>query len=114
MSAKILNKEGIKIALGIDPNGPVQRFATHTCRIHMDKYVPYDTGTLATTAEEYVDKVIYNQPYAQVVYHGVRNGKELNYNTDMHALAGPYWDKRMWSAESNDVVKEIQDYIRRR
>ena len=24
---------------------------------------------------------------------------------------GPYWDKRMKSAEMQDVVKEVQDYV---
>ena len=25
-----------------------------------------------------------------------------------------YWDKKMWSAEKNDVIKEEQDYVRKR
>jgi hypothetical protein len=25
-----------------------------------------------------------------------------------------YWDKHMWSAEKNDVIKEVQDYVRKR
>lgn len=98
--------------LKIQPSGPAQRFLTHTCRIHMDKYVPYDTGTLAGTADEAVDKIIYPQEYAKVVYEGVRNGKELNYHKDKHPLAGPYWDKRMVSAEIQDVVKEVEDFIK--
>ena len=33
---------------------------------------------------------------------------EENYTTPG---TGPYWDKRMVSAEMQDVVKEVQDYI---
>lgn len=25
-----------------------------------------------------------------------------------------YWDKHMWSAEKDDVIKEVQDYVRKR
>ena len=24
-----------------------------------------------------------------------------------------YWDKHMWSAEKNDVIKEVQEYVNR-
>lgn len=103
----------IKINLGINPGGRVQKFATQTCAMHMDKYVPYDEGNLADYRIE-DNKVIYQQPYAQYQYYGIsKSGKKLNYNTDMHRLATSYWDKEMWTAEKNDVIEEIQDYIRR-
>lgn len=113
MPVKIKPTSQIKIRLGIEPNGRVQRFAVHTCAIHMDKYLPFDTGTLARTVEERQNAVVYNQPYAEIVYKGVRNEKELNYQTDKHPLAGPYWEKRMMSAEGKDVIKEIQNFTRR-
>ena len=111
MPVKLKPTSVIKARLGLEPNGRVQKFLTHSCRLHMDKYLPFDTGTLATTANEQPNAVIYEQPYAKVVYYGVRNGKEINYHLDKHPLAGPYWDKRMVSAEMQDVVKEVQDYI---
>ena len=24
-----------------------------------------------------------------------------------------YWDKKMWSADKNDVIKEVQEYVNR-
>lgn len=111
MSVKLNPTSVIKARLGIDPTGPVQKFFTHTCAIHMDKYVPYDTGTLATTLQEDTNKVVYIQPYAEIMYYGVRNGKDINYHTDIHELAGPFWDKRMWSAERKIVTREVQDYF---
>jgi hypothetical protein len=103
----------IKANLGINPNGRVQRFATQTCAIHMDKYVPYDEGNLADY--RIIDNEIhYQQPYAKYQYYGIsKSGKKLVYSPDKHPLATSYWDKEMWTAEKNDVIKEIQDYIRR-
>ena len=114
MSAKIKPTSVIKARLGIEPNGKVHKFFTHTCRIHNDKYVPFDTGVLAGTVTEETNCYIYEQPYAHYVYEGIsKNGKPLNYHTDKHPLAGRHWDKRMVSAEMQDIVKEVQDFIDR-
>lgn len=101
----------IKAKLGLEPNGRVQRAFTHSCRVHMDKYLPFDTGTLAKTVTEEPKAVIYNQQYSNVVYYGIRNGKALNYQLDKHPLAGPYWDRRMVSAEIETVVDEVRKYV---
>lgn len=122
MPVKIQPTSVIKANLGIEPNGRVQKFFTNTCAKHMDKYVPFDTGSLAGTVIVNgeatgpgvgTDSITYQQNYAKVVYGGVRNGKTIDYHKDKHPQAGPYWDKRMVSAEINIVVKEVQDYIDR-
>lgn len=114
MPVKMQPTSVIKARLGIEPNGKVHKFFTHTCRIHNDKYVPFDTGTLADTVTEETNCYIYEQPYAHYVYEGIsKNGKPLNYHTDKHPLAGSHWDKRMVSAEMQDIVKEVQDFIDR-
>lgn len=100
----------IQAQLGIEPNGRVQRYFTNQCKLHMDKYVPFDTGTLASTVKSTADEIIYDQPYAKVVYYGVRDGKKLNYHTDKHPKACSYWDRQMASAEMQDVIKEVQMY----
>lgn len=102
----------IHASLGIEPNGPVQRFFTDTCRKHMDKYIPMDTGALADTWDMGADYITYEQPYAHYQYIGLsKSGNPLNYHTDKHPLAGPYWDKQMWTAEGEDVIKEVQGYV---
>jgi hypothetical protein len=99
----------IKARLGIEPNGRVQKFFTNTCYKHMDKYVPLDEGNLRTNVSVKSDSITYESPYARYQYNGVsKNGKPLNYQTPG---TGDYWDKRMVSAEMQDVVKEVQDYI---
>ena len=120
MSVKMKPTSVIKARLGIEPKGPVHQWLTNTVALHMDKYVPWDTGALAETvvvngvinkANVTEDTIHYDQPYAIYVYKGVRNGKDMHYQTDMHTLAGPYWDKRMWSAEKHQVIKEVQNYF---
>lgn len=99
----------IKIRLGINANGRVQRFATNTCYKHMDKYVPYQTGFLRENVDIDYNKIFYNTLYAHYQYIGLsKKGNKLNYKTPG---TGSYWDKKMVSAEMVDVVKEIQDYV---
>ena len=113
MPVKMQPTSVIKARLGIEPNGPVQKFLVHTCKIRMDKYVPYDTGTLSRTAKELPNAVLYPQDYAIIVYKGIRNGKEIRIHPDKHPLAGTYWDKRMVSAEMQDVIRETQNFVKR-
>ena len=110
MPVKMQPTSVIKAHLGIEPNGRVQRYFTHRCRTYMDKYVPKDTGDLRTIVDEEPDRIIYDSPYAHAQYVGFTKGPVRNYTTPG---TGPYWDKRMWSAESQDVVREVQDYVNR-
>lgn len=102
----------IKTNLGIEPNGPVQNFFTNTCYIHMNDYVPKgETKALRRTVTLTSNTITYEQPYAHAQYVGYTKGPVKNYTT---AGTGPYWDRRMVSAEINDVVYEVQEYIRRK
>ena len=99
--------------LGLTPNGKVQKFFTNTCYKHMDKYVPQDNGDLRTIVDIQPDSITYEMPYAHYQYMGMReDGTHVvqNYTTPG---TGPYWDKRMVSAEMQDIVKEVQNYINR-
>ena len=103
----------ILVNLGIGPNGRVQNFLVNTCYKHMDKYVPMNNGdlrTIVTLGPNYVD---YEMPYAHYQYVGMREDgthKVKNYTT---AGTGPYWDRKMWSAEKNDVINEVQGFLER-
>lgn len=113
MPVKLKPTSVIKARLGIEPNGRVQKFFTNTCYKHMDKYVPKDEGNLRLNADIQSTTITYQSPYASYQYYGVRKDgthKVVNYTTPG---TGTYWDKRMVSAEMQDVVKEVQDYIRR-
>ena len=101
----------IKANLGIEPNGKIQKYFTERCYQHMDKYVPKDTGALRETVVKGTDYIKYNVPYAHAQYVGIVHGSPIkNYTTPG---TGPYWDKRMVSAEIQDIVKECQAFINR-
>lgn len=118
MPVKIKPISVIKVRLGIDPDGRVQKFLTNTCYKHMDKYVPMDEGNLSTIVDIQPKSITYEMPYARYQYKGMREDgthiiNEANRNRTLHPLATSYWDKKMVSAEMQDVVKEVQDYIGR-
>lgn len=107
----------IELDLGIEPNGPVQAFFTQLCAIHMDKYVPFDTGALAETvvidgnvtsnvSESYIT---YTQPYAHRIYEG----DDFDFQTDKHELATSHWDKQMVTAEISEIEEELQNFVNR-
>ena len=109
MPVKMKPTSVIKARLGLEPNGRVQRFFTNECYKAMDKYVPQDNGNLRTIVDIQPDSITYEQEYAEYQYYGMRkDGTHVvqNYTTPG---TGPYWDKRMWTAEGPDIVKRIQD-----
>lgn len=112
MPIKLQPTSVIKARLGIEPNGRVQKFFTNTCYKHMDKYVPMSDleskGDLRTVVDIKPNSITYESPYAHAQYIGYTKGPVRNYTTPG---TGPYWDKRMVSAEMQDVIKEVQDYI---
>ena len=124
MQIKMKPTSEIILQLGLDPKGDVHRFFTNACALHMDKYVPFDTGALAETVvvnkqinpgNVFENAIVYCQEYASYVYYGIsKTGMPLNYQTDKHELAGPYWDKEMWSAEKGQIVREVQNYLNKR
>lgn len=125
----------IKVDLGIEPNGRAQKYFTATCAKHMDKYVPMRDGNLRKNISVTTNSITYKSPYAHYMYIGkvmgpnipikdkVGNivgwcspkGKPKHYtgkNIVYHGKGGSYWDKKMVTAEMQDVVKEVQNYIR--
>lgn len=114
MPVKIQPTSKIIARLGLEPNGRAQKFFNNTCYKHMDKYVPMDKGDLRTIVDlSNPTQIVYEMPYARYQYYGERaDGTHVvkNYTTPG---TGPYWDKRMVSVEIQDIVKEVQDYIRR-
>ena len=113
MPLKMQPTSVIKANLGLEPNGRVQRFFTNTCYKHMGKYVPKDEGNLRTIVDIESNSITYESPYALYQYYGIREDgthEVKNYTTPG---TGPYWDKRMWSAEGGIVVREVQKMFNR-
>ena len=107
--------EEIKKKLKINDNGPAQAFLMSTAAKKMDKYVPFRSGTLSdyTLTNEYI---IYPQEYAAYQYYGQRKDKThkinpANRDRSKHPLATSYWAEKMKTAEIDEIVKEVQDFI---
>lgn len=111
--------------LGIDRNGDVQRFVTHTVNRRITRYMPYRTGTLATKLKIVTGptEITVLGPYARYQYYGkvmvgkaprTVTDKDLQYTKSKNLLAGPFWDRRMMAAEGAQIREDIQKYVRRR
>lgn len=113
MPVKLKPTSIIKANLGIEPNGRVQKFFTNACYKHMDKYVPMDKGDLRTIVDLQSNAITYEMPYAHYQYYGMREDGTRSVQNYTTPGTGPYWDKRMVSAEMQDVVREVQNYVNR-
>lgn len=111
MPVKLKPTSLIKVRLGLEPNGRVQSFLTGRCYAHMDKYVPQRDGNLRTIVDIQTNSITYESPYAKYQYHGKREDGSRPVKKYTTPGTGPYWDKKMVSAEINDVIKEVQGYI---
>lgn len=112
MPVKMNPTSVIKAHLGIEPNGRVQKFFTQTVAKAMDKYVPKDVGNLRKYKIQ-GNLIIYDQLYANIQYEGIINGKKIPESHYTTPGTGPYWDKRMWSAEKERIVRQVQNEINR-
>lgn len=101
MPVKIKPISVIKAELGIEPNGRVHRFLTDTCRKHMDKYIPVETGQLRNQWTMGTDYITYNMPYAHYQYIGklyvMDNGKGAYYSSDYG-----FWSKKNTEKKPTD------------
>ncbi|MBO7079512.1 MAG: capsid protein [Bacilli bacterium] len=111
--AQHIDPKGIKISLGLDTNGDVQKFLVNTCYKHMDKYVPKREGNLRTIVTFDNTGVTYEMPYARYQYYGEREDGTHQVHNYTTPGTGPYWDERMMSAEREKIIREVQRYIRR-
>lgn len=87
---------------GLTENGKAQLFLANNAFRRMEKYVPRDTGALATTVIVEAGKVTYVQPYARKQYY-TNKGK---------GLRGKQWDKKMIANERDVLTREFENYIK--
>lgn len=132
----ISSKEFIKRA-GVGEGGFVQMAVDAAVIRECFPYLPFDEGILAGSANTATEigsgEVVYDTPYARYLHGGeiygpnipiVENGeivgfwsppekyptgRELQYNTDKHPMAGSHWFDRAMADHKDDVLKEAQD-----
>lgn len=88
---------------GMQDGGKADLFLANTCFRRMTKYVPWDTGTLATTVTVKPNSVTYEVPYAHKQYT-TNKGK---------GIRGKYWDKKMVNNEKDIIAKEVESYVKK-
>ena len=124
----------IEARLGLEPNGRVRRAFAEICKAHMDKYVPKRNGILRGSARIINGQdILYNTSYAHYIYTGKKyvmdNGKSSYYSPTYGFWSKPgvakhdsgeplhyrdgtsYWDRAMWSAEKEECLQELNNFI---
>lgn len=124
----------IEARLGLEPNGRTRRAFAEICKAHMDRYVPYRNGILRGSARVINGQdILYNTSYAHYIYEGKKyvmdNGKSAYYSPTYGFWSKPgvakhdsgellhysngfrYWDRQMWSAEKDECLKELKNFI---
>lgn len=104
----------IQERLGIEPNGPVQKYFTNRCYQYMLKYIPRDFGDLRSNVDIGDDYIVFESPYARYQYYGQREDGSHKINPEHYTTpgTGPYWDKEMVSADMQDLLNEVQRYVK--
>lgn len=138
MQIKMNSTSQITARLGLQANGKIQKSFTKKCKDSMDKFVPMSAGVLRKQVQINDDNIVYQTPYAHYIYKGnlyidpetlrgamysptygfwsrpgvskIDSGKPLTYHTPG---TGSYWDKKMWSANGKQIIKELESEIKR-
>lgn len=144
MEVKLKPVKIIKMNLGLEQYGKAHKKFASECMERMNaRYVPMRNGALKNSSfVDKECNIHYKTPYAHYIYIGqvmgpsypiVKNGeiqrwvspikpkyytgKDINYEESKkmgQEKAGPYWDKRMISAEKEEIIKVMQKYISKR
>ena len=121
-SAKIIKDHGL------DKNGRITRFLRDEADRLMNPFIPMDNGMLRRLKTYPTTNTIkYTSPYAKYQYYGklmlakngsswaklgekkIQTSKDLKYHT---SGTGPKWDKLMLQRHKNDLVKDVENYIK--
>lgn len=100
---KDFNSKKIIDKFGMQEGGKTELFLANSCFRRMQKYVPFDTGALSTTATVRPGSVTYEVPYAHKQYT-TNKGK---------GIRGKYWDKKMIANERDALTREVENYAKR-
>ncbi len=100
---KDFNKGKIINKFGMQEKGSTRLFLANSCFRRMQKYVPFDTGALSTTATVRPESVTYEVPYAHKQYT-TNKGK---------GIRGKYWDKKMIANERDVLTREVENYAKK-
>lgn len=113
---------------GLEQDGRAIRFLRNEADRLMNPYIPMDNGMLRRNKTYPSNHEIkYISPYAKYQYYGklmlAKNGSswakkgekkvETSRNLKYHTSGtGPKWDKLMMQRRKNDLIKDVENYIK--
>lgn len=129
----------IEARIGIQPNGPAQKYFTNSCYKYMSSFIPGGANShlnqnvfiqpdnityLSPDSHyHYIGKLYVDPKYKKGAFYSPNYGfwsrpgitkmatmKDLEYHIPG---TGSHWDKRMWTSKGNDVIEELQKYVDR-
>lgn len=128
VKVKINSTNKILKDYGLDQDGRVVKFLRDDADRLMNPYIPMDNGILRRNKTYPSNHEIkYISPYAKYPYYGklmlAKNGSswakkgekkvETSRNLKYHTSGtGPKWDKLMMQRKKNDLVKDVENYIK--
>lgn len=128
VKVKINNVNKILKDHGLNEEGRVIKFLRDDADRLMNPYIPMDNGMLRRNKTYPSNHEIkYISPYAKYQYYGklmlAKNGSswakkgekkvETSRNLKYHTSGtGPKWDKLMLQRHKNDLVKDVENYIK--
>lgn len=94
--------EKILVRRGLGSSHRARIRLAQSVRARCDKYVPFDTGYLKSTAQIAPDgsKITYSAPYARAQYYGTYHHSDPN--------RGRFWEKRMLAGESGGLISDVK------
>lgn len=126
---------------GLDSNGRVQLYVTNMISRRMTRYMPFQSGVLATDLKfvKSPTEIEVEGPYARYQYYGkvmvnsvtgkgpryIPNvglrykkwtvlrvtDRDLEYDKTKNPDAGPFWDRALLAKEKSQMIQEVQNYI---
>ncbi len=118
--AKLKLKERNKIVSEhyLDSKGKAQQVFTNECARHMDKYIPFQSGTLKNIKVVNHDNIRYLAPYARYQWGGkVMEGpapkKVTNYDlVYRNSPRGAHWEETMWKNKGQEITKTVRNAVK--
>lgn len=105
----VLDYNSLLKKFNLEPNGKVQEAIDRSCIEWCRMYAPWRTGDLAMNPDyetEIGSGVIrYKVPYGRRVYY---NPDNMQFSTEVNALAGSHWFERAMADHAQDVLREAK------
>lgn len=103
-----IDVQKIMHSYGLGSSDQARKVLASDVRRRCDKYVPFDTGTLKDTAQVSGDgrSIVYPQSYAGKQYTVPYKHSD--------PLRGDHWDSRMMSNEKEQLIKDMDAYVKGR